>query len=79
MLLGNRDHTNVFFNRPAPIQTFYFIGPYNLHYLLFLGIGTLLLPSVLFSQPITNLLWKSCRLALFLPYVTMYDLVTYHE
>ena len=27
---------------PAPIQTSYFIGPYNLHYLLFSGIGELL-------------------------------------
>ena len=27
---------------PAPIQTSYFIGPYNLHYLLFSGIGALL-------------------------------------
>ena len=23
MLLGNKDHTNVFYNRPAPIQTSY--------------------------------------------------------
>ena len=70
-----------FYDRPAPIQTSYFIGPYihNLHYLLFLGIGPLLLPSLLFSQPITNLIWKRCRLALFLPYDTMYDVVTYHE
>ena len=27
---------------PTPIQTSYFIGPYNLHYLLFSGIGALL-------------------------------------
>ena len=29
-------------NWPTPIQTSCFIGPYNLHYLLFSGIGTLL-------------------------------------
>ena len=49
---------------PTPIQTSYFIGPYNLHYLLFSGIGTLLClmsPSLLFSQPITNLVWNRYR------------------
>ena len=50
----------------TPIQTSYFIGPYNLHYLLFSGIGALLClmsPSLLFSQPITNLVWNRCRSA----------------
>ena len=42
-----RSHLNIncwrlFFYWPAPFQSSYFIGPYNLHYLLFSGIGALL-------------------------------------
>ena len=46
---------------PARFWSSYFIRPYNLHYLLFSEKGALLSPSLLFSQPITNLVCNRCH------------------
>ena len=64
---NSRAFTLTWTDRPAPIQTSYFIGPYNLHYLLFSGIGASLrhhpycFPSqsqILFRQHIRKFFWN---------------------
>ena len=64
---NNRAFTLTWADWPAPIQTSYFIGPYNLHYLIFSGIRALLChhpycsPSqlqILFGQHIRKFFWN---------------------
>ena len=42
IVLVNKYEPSVVIYWPAPIQTSYFIGSYNLHHLMFSGIGALL-------------------------------------
>ena len=49
---------------PARLQTSYFIGPYNLHYLLFSGIGALLCHHpYCFPSQSQIFIWNRCRSA----------------